>query len=78
MNGRAIPRAYLFTFRLTKISANECDPGTNYLRLPRYHCTAEGSVVAYCVTLPLVLTKGEETRRKGRCLEWNSNPRPAE
>jgi hypothetical protein len=26
------------TFRLTKISANECDSGTNYLREPRYHC----------------------------------------
>ena len=32
MNGRAIPGAYLFTLRLTKISANECDSGTNYLR----------------------------------------------
>ena len=27
-----------FTFRLTKISGNECDSGTNYLRYPRYHC----------------------------------------
>jgi len=25
-------------FRLTKISANEFDSGTNYLRQPRYHC----------------------------------------
>jgi hypothetical protein len=25
-------------FRLTMISANECDSGTNYLRKPRYRC----------------------------------------
>jgi len=38
MNGRAIPGAEMNTLWLTKISANECDPGTNYLRQPRYHC----------------------------------------
>jgi hypothetical protein len=38
----------------------------------------EGSVLDYRVILLLVLAKGGETCRKGRCLEWNSNPRPAE
>jgi len=32
MNGRAIPGAEMKKFRLTKISADECDLGKNYLR----------------------------------------------